>query len=281
VRTLRLLPALAVFAVVGAFTTPLDADEPASPRIPCITVDAERLVGPLKRFTDRLLQRAPVKIVAFGSSSTAGAGASTPANNYPNQLAAELSARFPGTQIEIINRGVGGEDAREMLARLDHDVRDERPDLVLWQVGTNALLREDGIALEAGNIREGLARMRATGADVVLIDPQYAPKVLKDPDAEPMVALLSLIAADKDVPVFHRFALMRQWVERGVPFETSLSPDLLHMNDWSYRCFARNLANALTASFRETAALLRRDGHAANAAEPAPRLQVSAAPAPR
>jgi lysophospholipase L1-like esterase len=278
VTALRLLPALAIVVAAGAFSTPLGADEPASPRIDCQTSnEVARLGGPLKRFAERLMQRAPVKIVAFGSSSTAGAGASTPENNYPNRLAAELSESFPGTTVQVINRGVGGEDAREMLTRLDRDVRDERPDLILWQVGTNALLREDGIALEAGVIREGLTRMRATGADVVLIDPQYAPKVLKDPDAEPMVALLSLIAADSGVPLFHRFALMRQWRERGIPFETSLSPDLLHMNDWSYRCFARNLANALVTSFKDAAALIKAPGRTANAAEPAPQLQVSAA----
>ena len=274
---LRFLPALAVLVAAGAFATPLGADEPASPRIDCLTSETARLAAPLKRFTERLMQGAPVKIVAFGSSSTAGAGATTPENNYPNRLAAELKERFPGVPVQVINRGVGGEDAREMLARLDRDVRDERPDLVLWQVGTNALLREDGIALEGGMIREGLARMRATGADVVLIDPQYAPKVLKDPDAEPMVALLSLIAADKGVPVFQRFALMRRWRERGVPFEMSLSPDLLHMNDWSYRCFARNLANALVTSFKEARALIKpRDGRPANAAEAKQPLQVSA-----
>jgi lysophospholipase L1-like esterase len=280
VAALRFLPALAVVVAAGAFTTPLGADEPAFPRIDCQTSnEAARLDGPLKRFTERLMQRAPVKIVAFGSSSTAGAGASTPENNYPSRLAAELSERFPGTQVQVVNRGVGGEDAREMLARLDRDVRDEQPDLILWQVGTNALLREDGIALEAGVIREGLARMRATGADVVLIDPQYAPKVLKDPDAEPMVALLSLIAADNGVPVFHRFALMRQWRELGVPFETSLSPDLLHMNDWSYRCFARNLANALMTSVKEATGLIKpQGGRTANAAEATPPLQVSAVP---
>jgi acyl-CoA thioesterase I len=272
----RFLPALAVLAAAGAFTTPLCADEPTSPPIQCVTLESH-LAVPLKRFTDRLMQRAPIKIVAFGSSSTAGSGASSIENNYPSRLAFELAQRFPGAQIQVINRGIGGEDAREMLTRLDRDVRDEKPDLVLWQVGTNALLREDGIALEAGNIREGIARLRATGADVVIIDPQYAPKVLKDPDAEPMVALLSLIAADNNVPVFQRFALMREWRERGVPFELSLSPDLLHMNDWSYRCFARNLANALVTSFKETAALLKpRDGIAANAAQPP--LQVSAAP---
>jgi acyl-CoA thioesterase I len=275
----RFLPALAVLVAAGAIATPLGADEPTTPRIDCMTSEMARLSAPLKRFTDRLMQGTPVKIVAFGSSSTAGSGATTPENNYPNRLAAELSERFPGIAVQVVNRGVGGEDAREMLARLDRDVRDERPDLILWQVGTNALLREDGIALEAGVIREGLVRMRATGADVVLIDPQYAPKVLKDPDAEPMVALLSLIAADKGVPVFQRFALMRQWRERGVPFEMSLSPDLLHMNDWSYRCFARNLANALVTSFKEAVALVKpQGGRTADAAEAKQPLQVSAAP---
>ncbi len=276
----RFLPAAAILLAAGVFATPLGADEPSTPRIDCLTSnDAARLGAPLKRFTERLMQRAPVKIVAFGSSSTAGAGATIPENNYPNRLAVELSELFDGTPVQVVNRGVGGEDAREMLIRLDRDVRDEQPDLILWQVGTNALLREDGIALEAGVIREGLARMRATGADVVVIDPQYAPKVLKDPDAEPMVALLSSIAAENGVPVFRRFALMRQWRERGVPFETILSPDLFHMNDWSYRCFARNLANALVTSFKEAAALIKPQGtRTANAAEAPQLMQVSAVP---
>lgn len=121
---LRFLPALAVLVAAGAFATPLGADEPASPRIDCLTSETARLAAPLKRFTERLMQGAPVKIVAFGSSSTAGAGATTPENNYPNRLAAELKERFPGVPVQVINRGVGGEDAREMLARLDRDVRD-------------------------------------------------------------------------------------------------------------------------------------------------------------
>src|ERR1700693_3780708 len=135
----RILPALAVLLAAGTFSTVIGAEEPASPHIDCITANnVTRLGAPLKRFTERLLQRLPVKIVALGSSSTAGSGASTPENNYPNRLAAELGERFPGTQVQVINRGVGGEDAREMLARIDRDVRDERAGLVAWQIATNA-----------------------------------------------------------------------------------------------------------------------------------------------
>ncbi len=77
-----------------------------------------------------------MKIIAVGSSSTAGAFASSPDKSYPSRLAVELKERFPGQPITVINRGVNGEEAPDNLARLDTDVIAEKPDLILWQVGT-------------------------------------------------------------------------------------------------------------------------------------------------
>jgi acyl-CoA thioesterase-1 len=135
-----------------------------------------------------------------------------------------------------------------MLVRLDRDLAN-KPDLVLWQVGTNALLGETGIEKQAPLIRDGLKRIRASGADVVLMDPQYAPYVLRDPDARPMVQLLAKLGDEAGVPVFRRFALMQYWHEtREYAFSDILAPDLFHMNDWSYGCLARNLAAALVAN---------------------------------
>ena len=37
-----------------------------------------------------------------------------------------------------LNRGVNGEEAKDMVARLDEGVLSERPDLILWQVGANS-----------------------------------------------------------------------------------------------------------------------------------------------
>jgi hypothetical protein len=42
--------------------------------------------------------------------------------SYPNRLAVELRALLPSTSITVINRGVNGETAEEMLARFDRDV---------------------------------------------------------------------------------------------------------------------------------------------------------------
>jgi lysophospholipase L1-like esterase len=195
----------------------------------------------------------PLTIVAIGSSSTAGAGASSPAASYPAQLEAELKARYPGVPITVLNRGVNGEDARQMLARFEETVLAEKPDLVLWQVGTNAVLRDQALTGEAPLIREGVRRLKAAQADVVLIDAQYAPKVIAKPDAAGMVALLGATARDEKVGVFHRFAIMQHWsTVDGVGFDQLLSPDGLHMNDWSYGCVAKLLAGSIAEAARTT-----------------------------
>ena len=52
------------------------------------------------------------------------------------------SRQYPAADITVVNRGVGGEDAPEMMKRLQTAVIDANPDLVIWQVGTNAVLRD-------------------------------------------------------------------------------------------------------------------------------------------
>lgn len=211
------------------------------------------------RHSARLFARGqPLKIVAIGSSSTAGAGASSPAASYPSQLAADLAARFPGRRITVLNRGVNGEVATDMVARFKESVLDEHPDVVLWQVGTNSVLRDEALDPARQTIRNGLKLLKASGTDVVLIDPQYAPKVLAKPDSVRMVKLLSDMAKEADVDLFERYALMQRWHDLdGMDFASFIAPDGLHMNDWSYACVAK----ALGASIGE--ALTRPTAHAA------------------
>jgi acyl-CoA thioesterase I len=235
-------------AAVVSFLATLNVANATDHRIECVSpTEVTQLSRPLKRVAERLARNEEVTILAIGSSSTEGYGASAAEFTYPSRLAVELKTLLPKANIRVLNRGVGGEDAREMLARFEQSVIAEKPDLVLWQVGTNALLHEQGVGPQASLIRSGLRQIHDTGADVVLIDPQYAPKVLRDPDAKPMVALLARVAEEAGIPVFRRFALMQYWHEqRDISFAEILSPDLFHMNDWSYGCFAASLAGALT-----------------------------------
>jgi acyl-CoA thioesterase I len=220
-----------------------------------VAADQVRFDYPLPRTARLLAGGKPIKIVALGSSSTYGAGASTSAASYPSRLAEELTRRFPGHEITVLNRGVNGDEAADMLARLDAAVIAESPDLVLWQVGTNSVLRDKAVSPHASLLREGLARLKATGADVVLIDPQYAPRVIAKPNVDGMVSLIATAAKAEHVSLFHRFDLMRHWFEtEHLPFETFVSADGLHMNDWSYACLAKGLGMAIAeAATRPTA----------------------------
>ena len=216
--------------------------------------EASRLGQTLTHTARRLALGEPLTIVAVGSSSTAGAGASAPTLSYPARLEAELRARFPGIPIKVLNRGVNGEEATQMLARFESTVLSEHPDLVVWQVGTNTVLRDHAVAGVAPLVDEGIQRLKASGADVVLMDPQFAPKVIAKPDTEAMVALVSRAVKAGNAGLFQRFAIMRQWNKvDGIPFEAVLSPDGLHMNDWSYGCVARLLAIAIADSARAPA----------------------------
>jgi acyl-CoA thioesterase-1 len=235
--------------VVGGPVGPVSAHS-AAPAVACVAPpEFSRFINPLKRVAERISADQPVTIVAIGSSSTFGAGASSPAMSYPSRLAVELRALLPRTSITVVNRGVNGQTALDMLARFDRDVFMAHPDLVLWQVGSNAVLLGKPIVPTGSLISEGLRRLKAAEFDVVLIDPQYAPKVISkhdERDVDLMDSLISTVARKMHINLFKRFTLMRYWrVMEGLPFSAFLSQDELHMNDWSYGCMAKLLASAI------------------------------------
>ncbi len=233
---------LAAAIMLAGLMVPLSAQAEA-PKPACdLPLDLLRLAHPLSRVGQKLITGEPITIVAMGSSSTWGAGASSPAANYPNQLALDLKARFPTHAFTVLNAGVGGEEIADMIKRFDTAVVAVKPDLVLWQLGTNSVIREHKISTQETTIRDGLKKIRSVGADVVLIDPQFVPRVIAKPEAERMVELISLTAKQEDVDLFRRYEVMKRWSVVGrIPFETFTAPDGLHLNDWSYACMAKGL----------------------------------------
>ena len=243
-----LAAASAAVLMVAAAPVRSIAQEAPAPTPPACVGPAElvRLDHVLARSARQLNKSQPLRIVAIGSSSTAGAGASSSAMSYPSRLQVELQELFPRSPITVFNRGVNGETATDMLARFDSGVLIEKPDLVLWQAGSNSVLRGLPVAPAGGLLRDGLNRLQSAGIDVVLVNPQYAPKVLAKPDIDRMVDLFDATARESNVNLFQRFALMRYWrLTEDIPFSAFLSKDELHMNDWSYGCLAKLLAGSI------------------------------------
>lgn len=231
-------------ALAATFALPLAA-RAAEPT--CQTAqELARFSNPLHHLAQKLTGRDSVTIVAIGSSSTQGAGASSPAANYPSRLRAELQKLYPHNKIVVINQGIGGEEVPDMLKRFDDAVVKAKPDLVLWQLGTNSVVRGHMSSEQGALIRAGLKKIRSTGADVVLIDPQFAPKVIAKPEAGRMVELIAVTAKQENVDLFRRYDMMKRWRDVDhLRFEAFVSPDGLHMNDWSYACMAKGLGQAI------------------------------------
>ena len=213
----------------AALALPLSAraDEPPKPAADLnnpkcdAPLDMLRLVHPLSHLAHKLAAHEPIMIVAIGSSSTAGTGASSITATYPSRLAVELKKHFPTHDITVLNKGVGGEEVPDMLKRFDKAVVANKPDLVLWQLGTNSLIRDHQLNDRGANVRDGLNKIRATGADIVLIDPQFAPKVIVKPEAEHMVEFIGATAKQENVALFRRYEVMKRWSETDhMPFAT-------------------------------------------------------------
>jgi lysophospholipase L1-like esterase len=220
-------------------------------RVPCSAPKGGvPAMGSLPHVASKLVNGLPVVIVAFGSSSTQGWGSSSPDFTYPNRLLAQLKRQYPTADITVLNRGKGGEDAPEMMKRLQTAVLDANPDLVIWQLGTNAVLRGFDPAVTESQIEEGIARIQAAGSDVVLVDPQYSPRVNERAEnAGRMVNLLHRVARLRHIGIFPRFEVMRDWHEKQeLPVETFVNADGLHMNDWGYACFAQLLGDDIIRS---------------------------------
>jgi acyl-CoA thioesterase-1 len=205
------------------------------------------LDGALARTAERLARREPVRILAIGSSSTQGVGASVPARSYPAQLEVELERRFPGADISVRNAGVGGETIGQTYARLIVEMDARPPDMVIWQVGTNDALTAD-LAEETFSavLRSGLDAIQERGIDIVVVDQQFY-KTVRDPVRyERFVRMVEKAAADEKICLFPRYRIMRSWAaESSNQLETMLASDGFHMNDSGYACVADLLAEQI------------------------------------
>jgi len=216
----------------------MDSDPPEIPVLPI----------PFEHGLPRFLQsitKGPATIVAIGSSTTAGEGNIPP---YPGRLVSFLRDQYPTVGIIMINKGVSGQEAPAELQRFDTDVIANNPDLVIWQVGTNAIWQPADqhpptFDQTTEAIRDGLAKLRdKTRADVILMDLQYLPAVLtpgKKNKALAMVEAISELARDTGVVnVFRRFEFMKSLYQiEQVSFDRMVDPgddaNRLHQSDWA------------------------------------------------
>ena len=204
----------------------------------------------LPRTAARLKSSEPLKIVAIGSSSTVGLWVLASAATYPEVMRRELLRLRSNATISVINSGRVGDTVQDNVARFERDVLAHRPDLVVWQLGTNDVVwggRPDQRLKET--VIEGVKALKAAPTDIVLMDLQYAPMVLAS-DYSTIEAIIAEVARQERVGLFSRFALMRNSIDAGVAQGALVSWDGLHTTVDGYDCIGRALARAISNSTR-------------------------------
>jgi lysophospholipase L1-like esterase len=203
------------------------------------------LGNPLEIARTAVADERQLRIVAMGSSSTQGYGATNPHFAYPYQLKMRLEEAMPGVAIHVFNKGIGGQDAGEMAARMKSDVQPERAHLVVWQVGTNSAIGRVPLDRFANRLRAGIDIGKSLGANFVLMNLQYVPAVVALPDEEEYARVMAEVAEEKGAGLFRRFEIMRAWYKDGMPYSQFVTSDGLHLNDFGQKCIGKLLSTAI------------------------------------
>jgi acyl-CoA thioesterase I len=239
-------------SLLGNFPERARAQAEISTAETCLAANSNLSLGVrLPRTEAQLKSGEPLRIVAIGSSSTVGLWVMSSAATYPEVMRRELERLQPNARIDVVNSGRVGDTIPDNLARFERDVFSFRPDLVVWQLGTNDVAWGGHPDDQLGNkVVQGVRALKASGADVILMDLQFSPMVLASSYYSKMQTIVSDVAQQEGVGLFSRFALMRNSVAAGLSQSALVSFDGLHNSAEGYDCIGRALARAIFASTR-------------------------------
>lgn len=203
----------------------------------------------LPRTAARLKGGQTLTIVAFGSSSTFGTGASDTSLSFPSQMQRELQRVFRASTIRLINAGIPGHNSVDLDRRLDRDVLAKNPDLVILQTGTNDALQ----SIPADTVRAATARtisrLKAQGIEVILLDSQRYRGDGESARYRGYVQLVTDVAQEHGVSTARRYGWMSAVLAAGrYTYTDLLTGDGLHQSDLASECTAHLLSAGITAA---------------------------------
>jgi hypothetical protein len=194
----------------------------------------------LHKVADTVKAGKPLEILVIGSRSTTIP--SSEDSSYPARMQAILKDKLPPSEavhvsVEIQSKKTAEEAAGTFVKLMEA----KAPTLVIWQTGTVDAIRSIDPDDFRGAVTEGVAALQNAGADVVLMNLQYSPRTETMISAPPYLDNMRVVAQEHDVPLFDRFAMMRQWNDQGQfdLFSPSRGPELAKQ---VHDCIGRALA---------------------------------------
>jgi hypothetical protein len=211
-------------------------DAPASCEVPDYLLSSE---SALAKTADAVKSGHPLNILVIGSRSSTIIGSE--AGAYPARLQAALREKLPSIPVNVSLELQSKKTAEEVAGGIVNLIEVKKPTLVIWQTGTVDAMRSVDPDDFRAAVDEGVAALQNAGADVVLLNPQYSPRTETMISVPPYLDNMRLVAQQHDVPLFDRFAIMRQWNDAG-DFDLFSATHGIELAKRVHDCIGRALA---------------------------------------
>jgi hypothetical protein len=211
-------------------------------KTPGVKIVLER---PLPHTQTALRDRKVIKILTIGASSSPGSDPD--GGTYQDIIEEELERSIGGLDVQIIDRGISGELARDAAQRLKTEVALTEPDLVLWQVGTNDALSQIPVEEFAETVTEAIHWLKERNVDVVLVGLHYLRNMRNDPHYQAIRAALTKIIDGEKILRIGRYEAM-EVIERMKQASSAGRASAFSLTEEGYSCMAEYVVRAITSA---------------------------------
>jgi hypothetical protein len=185
-------------------------DAPQTCEVPDYLLASE---SALPKVADAVKSGRPLDILVVGSRSSTII--TSEGSAYPARLQAMLREKLPSVAVNVSVELQAKKTAEEVASTLVKLVEGKKPVLVIWQTGTYDAMRSIDPDDFRGAVDDGVAALQNAGVDVILMNLQYSPRTETMISVPPYLDNMRVVAQQHDVPLFDRFAIMRQWNDSG------------------------------------------------------------------
>jgi hypothetical protein len=190
-------------------------------------------------------------IMTMGGAATLGMAAGGAEFSWPTRLAGRLRQELPGVDISVVSHAASRQSAGQSLRHLDKDLEQTGAKLVIWSAGA----AEAGAGVDeqqfADELERGIAKIQAAGADVIMMDVQYAPSIARVVNLAPYRDAVLRVGVVNDIAVLDRYELMREWGDDNVlNFDVTDPAGRIEVARRLFDCLAQILAEGIVPAVR-------------------------------
>jgi hypothetical protein len=195
----------------------------------------------LNHVHDAVAKDKTLRVAALGGTSSTLPGADGPTFAYPARLEAALTRRLPGVKVTVVPVLKARQTSAEMAESIGKLLLDQKPTLVVWQMGTYDAVHGTDPEVFRAAVSDGVEKLQSGGADVVLMNMQYSPRTDAIVPVSAYADAIRWVSREREVPVFPRLAIMRHWYDQGV-FDLYKATKDMQMAKAVHDCLGRALA---------------------------------------